>query len=73
MTDSDINTAYPDKDTLQDEILQYAYLVRAELETYTKWMDTSNKFLKYNAKYLNDIENVLCPNNNYYYTKCKKN
>ena len=29
MTDSDINTAYPDKDTLQDEILQYAYLVRA--------------------------------------------
>ena len=65
MTDSDINTAYPDKDTLQDEILQYAYLVRAELETYTKWMDTSNKFLKYNAQ--KQVEKQI--NSNYYLTK----
>ena len=49
MTDSDIMTAYPDKNELQDEILQSAYLVRAELELYTKWMDSSNKFLKYNS------------------------
>jgi len=65
MTDSDIMTAYPDKNELQDEILQSAYLVRAELELYTKWMDSSNLFLKYNAK--KKVEKTL--NSSYFVTK----
>ena len=65
MTDSDIMTAYPDKNELQDEILQSAYLVRAELELYTKWMDSSNKFLKYNAE--QKVKKTL--NSCYYVTK----
>ena len=65
MTNSDIDTAYPDKNELQDEILQSAYLVRAELELYTKWMDSSNKFLKYNAE--QKVKKTL--NSCYYVTK----
>ena len=65
MTDSDIMTAYPDKNELQDEILQSAYLVRAELELYTKWMDSNNLFLKYNAK--KKVEKTL--NSSYFVTK----
>ena len=65
MTDGDIMTAYPDKEELQDEILQSAYLVRAELELYSKWMDSSNLFLKYNAK--KKVEKTL--NSSYFVTK----
>ena len=65
MTDGDIMNAYPDKEELQDEILQSAYLVRAELELYSKWMDSSNLFLKYNAK--KKVEKTL--NSSYFVTK----